>query len=284
MPFDPQVLLDLPPIETRQKINPFKVMLYALGIGADELPFVYEEGLQVLPTMAVVMTYPGFIWRDPAFNVTWQKILHAETSAVLHRPLPTEGELIGKTTFGPILDKGADKGAIVYQTREIYTQDGVHVATVRNTSFLRGDGGFGGSPEGQPVPHAIPDRTPDIVVPLTTKDDQALIYRLASGDMNPLHADPAVAKAAGFDRPILHGLATYGVAGRALLGALADNDPARIRRIDARFSSPVFPGETIETAIWREDDGPNGLKSAAFRCRVVERDLIVLNNGYVEFA
>ncbi|MET0250051.1 MAG: MaoC/PaaZ C-terminal domain-containing protein [Sphingobium sp.] len=279
MAFDPNILLDHPPIETRHVITPKDVMLYALGVGADELDLVCEDALKVLPTMAVVMTYPGFIWRDPALNVSWEKILHAETSATLHRPLPVQGTLTGRTVFGPILDKGADKGAIVFQTREIHDEAGVHIATVRNTSFLRGDGGFGGTAEGQPEPHAVPDRAPDIVVPLGTRTDQALLYRLASGDLNPLHADPQVARAAGFDRPILHGLATYGVAGRALVKALADGDPTRIRRIDARFSSPVFPGETIETAIWREADG-----KAAFRCRVVERDKMVLNNGYVEFA
>lgn len=279
MAFDPDVLLNLPPIETRQKINPFKVMLYALGLGASELAFAYEEGLKALPSMAVVMAYPGFIWRDPRFGVVWQKVLHAETSATLHAPLPVEGELVGRTTFGPILDKGAEKGAIVYQTREIHTDGGTHVATVRNAHFLRGDGGFGGSAEGQPTPRAIPDRAPDLIDVLATAPDQALLYRLASGDMNPLHVDPDVAKAAGFDRPILHGMATYGIAGRALLRALANNEPARIRRLDARFSAPVFPGETIETAIWREADG-----QAAFRCRAVERDRIVLTNGYVEFA
>jgi acyl dehydratase len=233
--------------------------------------------------MAVVMTYPGFIWRDPAFNVNWQKILHAETSVTLHRPLPSEGELIGRTTFGPILDKGADKGAIVYQTREIHTAAGEHVATVRNTSFLRGDGGFGGSAEGQPAPYPVPERTPDLVETISTPDNLAKIYRL-SGDLNPLHVDPAVAQAAGFERPILHGLATYGVAGRALVKALADNDPARIKRIDARFSAPVFPGETIETAIWFDGNSAEGIRRAAFRCRVVERDKIVLNNGYVEYS
>lgn len=279
MAFDPQVLLDHPAIETRHVITPKDVMLYALSVGAQELDLVYEEGLKVLPTMAVVMAYPGFIWRDPALGVTWNKILHAETSATLHAPLPTQGTLIGRTTFGPILDKGAAKGAIVFQTREIHSEDGAHIATVRNTSFLRGDGGFGGSAEDQPEPHALPERAADLVVPLATRADQALIYRLASGDLNPLHADPAVARAAGFERPILHGLATYGVAGRALVQALTAGDPTRIRRIDARFSSPVYPGETIETAIWHEDAG-----KAAFRCRVVERDRVVLNNGYVEFA
>nr|WP_245405665.1 MaoC family dehydratase [Sphingobium sp. Sx8-8] len=167
---------------------------------------------------------------------------------------------------------------MVIQTREISHEDGTHIATVRNTNYLRGDGGHGGSEGQQPAPYPVPDRAPDAVLAIPTRDDQALLYRLASGDMNPLHADPAVATGAGFERPILHGLATYGVAGRALLALLTGNDPARIRRIDARFSAPVYPGETIETALWREGPG-----KAAFRCRVVERDKVVLNNGYVEY-
>lgn len=273
--FDPDLLLGLPPIEVRNPITPNKVMLYALGVGATELPFVYGENLQALPTMAVTMGYPGFIWRDPAYKVDWQKILHAETSFTLHAPLPTTGELIGRTTFGPIFDKGA-KGAVVYQTRTVHHEDGTHIATVRNANFLRGDGGFGGSSEGQPAPQPIPDRAPDLVHTLPTAANQALIYRL-SGDMNPLHADPAVAQAAGFKAPILHGLCTFGVAGRALLAALCDNDPSRMKRMDVRFSSPVYPGETIVTEIWK--DGPG---IASFRCKVAERDLVVLNNGLLE--
>lgn len=282
MAFDPKVLLDHPPIETRHKISPSGVMLYALGVGADELPFVYETGLKVLPTMAVAMAYPGFLWIDPKLGVTWHKVLHAETSVILHRPLPSEGEVIGLTRFGPIVDKGASKGAIVCQTREIHTIAGEHLATVRNSSFLRGDGGFGGSAEGLAAPHPVPERPADLAQIIATPENLAMIYRL-SGDTNPLHIDPAVARAAGFDRPILHGLATYGVAGRALLRALADNDPDRIRRIDVRFSAPVYPGETIETSIWHESVEPGENRRAAFRCRVVERDVIVLNNGYVEY-
>lgn len=282
MALNPDTLLNRPPIETRQKVNPFKVMLYALGVGADELKFVYEDGLEVLPTMAVTMAYPGFIWRDPAMGVTWQKILHGETSIILHAPLPVEGEVIGSSRFGPIFDKGADKGAVVYETREIHAEDGTHIATVRNATFLRGDGGYGGSSQGQPVPHPIPDRAPDLSIALPTAENLALIYRL-SGDMNPLHADPTVAKAGGFPRPILHGLATFGIAGRALIRALTDNDPARLRRMDVRFSMPVFPGETIMTDIWHEADAAKGHRAAAWRCRVAERDAVVLNNGYVEF-
>ena len=277
MPFDPDTLLSMPPIAVNQRVTPRMVMLYALGVGATELPFVYEDGLQALPTMAVTMGYPGFIWRDPRFSVDWQKILHAETSVTLHAPLPIAAELVGRTTFGPIFDKGA-KGAVVYQTRTVHDAAGSLIATVRNGNFLRGDGGFGGTSEGQPTPHPIPDRAPDLVHTLPTADNQALLYRL-SGDMNPLHADPAVALAAGFKAPILHGLCTYGVAGRALLAVLCGNDPARLRRMDVRFSSPVYPGETIVTEVWREGDG-----TAAFRAKVAERNLVVLNNGYLEFA
>jgi acyl dehydratase len=188
-----------------------------------------------------------------------------------------EGEVLGRATFGPIFDKGAAKGAVAYQTREIYLADGTHVATVRNASFLRSEGGFGGNSEGQPKPRAIPERAPDVAVALATATNQATIYRL-SGDLNPLHIDPAVAQAAGFPRPILHGLATYGVVGRAILAALCDNMPERLKRLDARFSNPVFPGETIRTEIWHA-----GVGMAAFRAIAAERGQIVLNNGYAEF-
>lgn len=275
--FDPQRLVALPPLETRQSLTREQVMLYALGVGATELPFVFEDGLQALPAMAVTLAYPGFVWRDPALGVDWRRLLHAETSITLHAPLPVEGELVGRTRFGPVFDKGADKGAIAYHVREIHDAVGTHIATVRNGSFLRSEGGRGGTGGAQPAPHAVPDRAPDHVVELATAPNQALIYRL-SGDFNPLHVDPAVASAAGFPRPILHGLCTFGVAGRAVLAALCDNDPNRLKRQDARFSSPVFPGETIRTEIWREGDG-----RAAYRSVVVERDKVVLGNGLVEF-
>jgi acyl dehydratase len=278
MTIDPEALVARAPIETLQRLDRRDVMLYALGVGADELTFVYEENLQMLPTMATVLAYPGFVWKDYDLGADWKKVLHGETSVEIHRPLPVEGELIGSTTFGPIFDKGADKGTVCYLKREIRTADGELIATVRNSSFLRGDGGQGGSSEPQPKPRPIPERPADEVVTLTTAPNQAMIYRL-SGDYNPLHIDPEVAKVGGFDRPILHGLATYGVAGRAVLSALCGNDASRLKRLDARFASPVFPGETIRTEIWREGEG-----RAAYRSSVVERDLVVLNNGYVEYA
>lgn len=276
MTIDPDQLLAMPPIVTRHSITRRDTMLYALGVGASELDFVFEDGLKALPTMAVVLGYPGFFWQDPALGADWRKILHGEQSTILHTMLPVEGEVVGTTRIEALFDKGADKGALAFVVREIHDAAGTHLATSRSITFLRGDGGFGGANEGAPVPHPVPERTPDTVVTLTTADNQALIYRL-SGDFNPLHIDPAVAKIGGFDAPILHGLATYGVIGRALLAARCDNDPMRFKRFDGRFSSPVYPGETIETAIWDEGDG-----KLAFRARVVERDRIVFTNGYAE--
>ncbi|WP_447760915.1 MaoC/PaaZ C-terminal domain-containing protein [Sphingopyxis panaciterrae] len=278
MAIDPDKLLAMPPIVTRQMLTPRDTIIYALGVGATELDFLFEERLRALPTMAVTLAYPGFIWRDPALGANWQKILHGEQSTILHAPLPVEGEIVGSTVIEALYDKGADKGALAMVTREIHDGAGTHLATSRSMTFLRGDGGFGGSSEGAPVPHSLPDRMPDDVVTLATAANQAQIYRL-SGDLNPLHIDPDVAAGAGFDEPILHGLATYGVIGRALLAARCGNDPARLRRIDGRFSSPVYPGETIETAIWDEEAG-----RLAFRARVVERDKIVFTNGYAETA
>jgi acyl dehydratase len=278
MTIDPAALVARPPIVSRQSVTKRDVMLYALGVGSDELAFVYEESLQMLPTMATTLAYPGFVWKDFDLGADWKKVLHGETSIELHRPLPVEGELVGQTTFGPFFDKGADKGTVAYQRREIRDAAGNLVVTVRNSSFLRGDGGQGGSSEPQPKPRPLPDRPADEVITLTTAANQAMIYRL-SGDYNPLHIDPEVAKTGGFDRPILHGLATFGVAGRAVLAALCNNDSARLKRLDVRFASPVYPGETIRTEIWREGDG-----IASYRSSVVERDVVVLNNGYVEFA
>jgi acyl dehydratase len=275
--FNPDKLLRTPAIETRQVLKRDDVILYALGVGATALPFTYEVGLKVLPTMPVVMAYPGFVWRELDVGINWRQVLHGETSVIIHNPLPVAGELVGHTTFGPVFDKGKEKGAVAYQTREIKLADGTRLATVRNGAMLRGDGGFGGSSQGQPQPHAVPDRTADDTIVLPTTENQALIYRL-SGDRNPLHIDPVVAKAAGFPGPILHGLASFGVAGRGVLAALCDNDPACLRRLDVRFSSPVYPGETIRIEIWREEQG-----RASFRATAQERGLNVLNNGYAEF-
>ncbi|BAV63697.1 MaoC family dehydratase [Sphingobium cloacae] len=276
-PFSPQALLARKvPIDNDWSRR--DTMIYALGVGAEELPFVYEKQLVALPTMAAAIGYPGFhFWMDPELGIDTGRIVHGETEVLLHRPLPVEGRFSSINQVERIWDKGEGKGAVVRQMRQIHDAQGAHIATVTNSSMLRGNGGFGGTSEGQPAPRPVPDdRTPDAVVTLATAPNQALLYRL-SGDYNPLHIDPAAAQAVGFERPILHGLCTFGVAGRAILAALCGNDPARLRKIGVRFSSPVYPGETISVEIWKGVDG-----NASFRAIAKERGVMVLNNGYAE--
>ena len=259
-------------------------ILYALGLGfgADptdrrQLDFVYEDGLKALPTMAVVLAYPGFWLKDPATGVDWKKVLHGEQGLKIHELLPAAGTVTGVTRIDALIDKGAGKGALLYSTREIRDKlSGKLLAEVSGCGFLRGDGGFGGPAATSPKPHAIPERAPDLSAEIRTLPQAALIYRL-SGDFNPLHADPVVARAGGFEKPILHGLCTYGVAGHALLKLACEYDPSRLKRLDVRFTAPVYPGETIRTEVWREGDG-----RFAFRSLVTERNVVVLNNGYAE--
>jgi len=279
--YDKLLALKIPDVE--HSYGPKDTMLYALGVGlgldpTDEaqLAFVYEKNLKALPTMAVVIGYPGFWAKELDTGIDWVKVVAGEHSLELHRPLPPSGTVRSRTRVLDVVDKGTGKGAIVYSERTIDDKaTGARIATIVQTTFCRGDGGFGGPPrETRPV-HPIPERAPDLTCDLPTRPESALIYRL-SADPNPLHVDPAVAKAAGFPRPILHGLATFGVAGHAILKSLCDYDPARLATIAGRFSAPVFPGETIRTELWR--DG----KVVSFRARVVERDVIALNNGRAE--
>jgi acyl dehydratase len=272
--------------EVAQSYAARDTILYALGVGAGidadtpaKLRYVYEECLEALPTMSVVLAAPGFWHREPQFGIAWQKVLHGEQSVLMHRPLPVAGDVVSTLTVDAIYDKGPEKGALLYSSRTVYDQaTGDLLATIRQGSFLRGDGGAGGLIEGATKPHIMPEgRVADLTVTLPTRAEQALLYRL-SGDYNPLHADPLVAAQAGFKQPILHGLATYGVVGRALLSALCDGDTARLKRMDVRFSSPVYPGESITTEIWREGAG-----RASFRSVVLARDTVVLNNGYAEY-
>jgi acyl dehydratase len=283
MPANPEKLLAWPFEDIIHSYTARDSLLYALGVGAgadpmdpDDLKFVYEENMAALPTMAVVMGYPGFWLKDQETGVDWRGVLHGEQGLVIHKPLPPSGTVIGRMRVTGFIDKGAGKGALLLSERQVIEQaSGDLLATVSSTSFLRGDGGTGFSTGPAPVPHALPERAPDATLDLPTAPNAALIYRL-SGDFNPLHADPKVAAGAGFPRPILHGLCTYGVAGRALLKLCCGNDPAKLRRMDLRFSAPVFPGETIRTEIWREGG------RISFRAKAVERDLVVLNNGYAE--
>ena len=260
-------------------------MLYALGVGygydpMDEaqLQFVYEKNLKAVPTMPVVLGYPGFWMKTPAAGIEWMKILHGEQSLRIHRVLPASGTVIGRTRIKAIVDKGKDKGALVYQERTITDKaSGELLATIDHVTFCRGDGGGGKSDVAQPAPPAVPESAPDLVCDLPTLPQAALIYRLCA-DNNPLHADPSVARAGGFPRPILHGLCSYGVAGHAILKECCDYDPSRLTALSLRFSAPVFPGETIRTEIWRRSG------TVQFRSRALQRDVVVLNNGVATIA
>jgi len=286
MPLNVEKLLSLEIPAVEQSYGPKDCMLYALGLGlgqdpqnADELAFVYEKNLKVLPTFALMQGYSAYWLRQPELGVTWTKVVHGEQGLVLHQSVAPQGTVIGRTRIVDVVDKGEGKGALVYSERQVSDKEtGRLLATLTQTTFCRADGGFGGAKDRtkrDTSPHAVPERGPDFSCDLPTRPEMALIYRL-SGDMNALHVDPEFAKAAGYPRPILHGLATFGIAGHALLKTFCGYDPARLTAIAGRFSAPVFPGETIRTEFWRD----GGVVS--FRARVVERDVIAINNGRAE--
>lgn len=255
-----------------------QTILYALSAGMGrnpldrkELPFVYEGASFVaMPTLAVTVARSSLPRTLP---IDFTRVLHGEQSLEIHATLPTQAELRADTRITHIVDKGVEKGAIIYHRTVARLADSdAPLFTVGGSLFARGDGGYAGPSDDPPAPHRIPDREPDLKHVSQTLPGQALLYRL-TGDRNPLHADPDLAHKAGFDAPILHGLCTYAVACRAMLASVCDYDPTRIRTFDVRFTKPVVPGERIETSIWQEDG------AFAFRCSVPERDAVVLDNG-----
>jgi acyl dehydratase len=267
------------------------VMLYALGIGlgADpmdekELAFVYERALKVVPTAATVLA-AGARARGGASDAAAQTppghrpsqlnflmVVHGEQKVELHKPLPAAGAFTAASRTIGAYDKGKDKGAVVINETVWTDESGEKVATLTGSTFARGDGGFGGPSEGAPAPHETPTRAPDQSLDFATRPDQALIYRL-NGDRNPLHSDPEVARKAGFPRPILHGLCTYGVTCRAILQGITGFDPDPIASHQARFSAPVFPGDIITVDLWRDGN------QIAFEARVKARSVTVIKNG-----
>lgn len=261
-----------------------ETMLYALGIGlgADpmnttELPFVYENGLRVMPTQATVIAWGA--GKTYEIGINYMMVVHGEQKLVVHKPLPDAATILADWHVTHILDKGAGKGAVIYSDTVIRDKKtGEKYVTLTGSTFARADGGFGGPSSGGPEPHEVPTRAPDKEVELATTPNQALIYRL-SGDRNPLHADPAIGTAAGFPRPILHGLCTYGVTCRAVLQTYADYDPKKIIGHDVRFSSPVYPGETIVTRMWKDGN------IVSFEASVKERPgVTVIKNGKTTLA
>jgi len=281
---DYEKLKNWPIPEIRQKYTKRDTMLYALGVGLginptdeQQLQFVYEKDLKTLPTYPVVLGYPGLWVKELGTGIDWMGILHGEQGLHIHKLPPSEGEVIGKSRVTGIVDKGAGKGALLYTEQEIYNaNDGELLCTLTKTTFCRANGGYGGPSDPVRLAHSVPDRQPDLVENLQTLPIAGLIYRL-SGDYHVLHADLQAARSAGFERPILHGLCTFGVVGHAIIKSVCDYDPARLISMDVRFSAPVYPGETIRTEIWEEAEN-----IIYFRARILERDVIVLNNGRAE--
>jgi len=245
---------------TRQSWTSKDALLYAVGVGAgqeplEELQYTTENSAdveqKVLPTMAVVLGGGGGAFaKIGSFNPAM--LVHGEQSIELHREIPVEGEIETVSTITGIYDKG--KGAVVVsEATSTLVSDGQPLFSKTMSAFIRGEGGFGGD-SGPALEWERPDGDPDESVTYTTRPEQALIYRL-SGDRNPLHADPKFAAMGGFDKPILHGLCTYGFTGRGLLKALCDGDSSRFRSMYGRFSSPVIPGESLTVNVWRTGEG-----------------------------
>lgn len=261
-------------------------MLYALAVGCgwDDLRFVTEnsEGidLEVLPTFAVTVGIagPGFSFSDFG-DVPMERIVHGEQRIELAGPIPPSGRVRVSGRIVDVFDKGSG-ALVVTEWDSVDAATGAECFTTRTSFFLRGLGGFGGA-RGPAATgseqSASDDRGPDRVIAYETSATQTLLYRIASGDHNRIHSDPVFARAAGFDRPILMGLGTLGFAGRAVLDAVCDGDPARLRVIEARFAAPAFPGDTLETAIWLDDD-----RGGATFATTTQRGDMVLDRGRVE--
>ncbi|BCG04203.1 enoyl-CoA hydratase (plasmid) [Paraburkholderia sp. PGU19] len=262
-----------------------ETILYALSVGAGESPadnlalrYVYERDLLVVPSMAVVLGYPGFWLRNPATGLDWKSVLHVEQSVTLHRALDPEGCVIGRNRVEEVYDRGDNRGAIMVTVRDIVdAQSGAPVATLRCTEFCRGEGNFGGprppSREIEPMPQTPPDHEVSVVI----SPRAALLYRL-TGDDNALHVDPSVARAVGFDRPVLHGMCTFGTTVLSLVRLLVPDHPGAVRHLEVRFTAPVFPGDRLSIDVWHVGAG-----SVRFRVRVPSREAVVIDHGLFLF-
>lgn len=264
----------------------------SLGMGSDpldedELPFVFEgRGLRAVPSLALTLGWPAFWQDDPATGIDWMRILHGEQHLRLHRPLPAQGRVRATHCLAAVEDKGAGRGALIHFDIELHdATTGDALASLRQVQFLRGDGGCGSWGQA-PAPCApLPvNWQPEQHIDYRTTAQAALLYRLASRDLMPLHADPRVARLAGFDRPISHGLNNLGLVCRALLKHLLPGQPERLRALSVRFAQPSFPGETIRIE-WRADESTSGdNQRVRFRAMAVERQVLLMDRGLAEIA
>lgn len=281
MPLNYDEVMALKNIGQKYSWTDREVMLYAYGIGmgADpmdlkELAFV-NEGYYTPRELKVVPTYASVAaWGSNAGHIDLNRVMvvDGERDITFHRPLPVQANITADSSILGLFDKGKDKGAVVLRKTVLKNDKGEDLATIVASTFARGDGGFGGPSEGQPEAHPIPKRAPDLTVDISTRPDQALIYRLC-GDRNPLHSDPEFARRAGFDRPILHGMCTYGLSCRAVLQTYADYDPLAFKQHAVRFSAPVFPGETVSFDLWKDGN------IVSIEGRVKSRNVTVIKNG-----
>lgn len=282
MPLNYEQLMSMKNLGQKYSYGERETMLYAyaIGMGADplddkELAFVNEatataRPLMVVPTFASVAAWGA---RPGEINLNSVMVVDGERDITFHRPLATAADITADSSVLAVFDKGKDKGAVIRHQTVLRSTNGEVLATVVASTFARGDGGFGGPSEGgQSEPHQVPTRAPDLTLDIPTRPDQALIYRLC-GDRNPLHSDPEFAKRAGFPRPILHGMCTYGITCRGVLQTYADYDPAAFKRHGARFSAPVYPGESVTLELWRDGD------VISFEAKVKARGVTVVKNG-----
>lgn len=283
MPIDPERVVGAELPETEHAWSADDVILYHLGLGAGnpptdpgELEYAYEGALKVLPSFATIPSFSsmmGVLGLD-GLDINPAMILHGEQSIRLQGKIPTEAKVVNRGRVTHLYDKG--KGAVAVVEIATSTAQGTELFTNTASIYVRGEGGFGGEPGPEPG-HLRPERTPDAEFSSPTLPQQALLYRL-SGDKNPLHADPAFAAFGGFDRPILHGLCTYGIVCKGVVDQLLDGDVAAVSGVDARFTGVVFPGETVVTRAWREPDRIIAEASTA------ERGKAVLSNAAVHLA
>ena len=263
---------DIP--EVRQTCSQRDSILYALSVGlgqnpmdAHDLQYVDEQhGPRTLPAMAVVLGYPGFWLKSPALGADTTRLLHGEQSVTLKRQLPICGEVVGKTRVVEVVDKG-DKGLLLYTEKELRdASDGGLIAVTAATHVLRGDGGMPGAATQARAAPQFPDAPPKWQRTIHTRPEQALLYR-QNGDRNPLHSDPAVARKAGFDRPILHGLCTFAMVNHAVSRCLHQNSEGNFQHVNMRFSAPVYPGESLRVDVWQD---------GSFKATSVERSVAVV--------